>query len=297
MDLPNIIENLGFPYLCIRPETSPQDCLKIHEYSIAIIIKAIEEIYDENTRIDNPVMSIKRLREVDSSELTINSIIRDISDVTESILDTKTPALINNTAKLITECELYMKKVLPSILYWSKEDRSRLKTNLYSTIQNISLWTLSSLKTYELDFENTPLLDITVYEIHYKQIRNSFNYFLFLEHILKYNNRSDNLTKWHPNIFKKQVKTEEKNEESSSSDNCSDLNLTTKIKSFKDLEEVVSYSGLDECPVCYAKSFTDPETRFIINENPDCRHIICSCCMYNSLYTPGVKSRSVNTKV
>ena len=71
--------------------------------------------------------------------------------------------------------------------------------------------------------------------------------------------------------------------------------FVNKLQNFKDLEEVISYSGTDECPICKDRRFRSPETRFIINQ--DCRHIICSYCMYSCLSNDGVNGRRVNTMV
>ena len=116
MDQTNIIGNLAIPYLCITAKMSSKQCLLIHEDFIAIMRNVDEEIERENKYIDETVTSLKRLRKGGLSELSEDNIVKDFFDVTESISDTTTPALMNNTAKLISEWKQNVKIIARLIL-------------------------------------------------------------------------------------------------------------------------------------------------------------------------------------
>ena len=276
MDENNIAGNLLIPYLCITAKTSTQDCLSMHDDFIermSIVHKAKET---ENTCIDDTVMSIKikRLRADFVSELPIDSIIEDFLKITGSILNIKTPELMNNTKKILTEFNLSMKKVAPSFLNMSEEEWSRNKADLCSMIHNLLFWGMSCLKKYEKDFYGLLFFDNKMFEEHYQDIEQLCMYLEYLELTITDNDRINDLVI--PKLSFFQI----------SKTNWKDINfsLVNKLKEIENVHEVIRYSGTDECAVC-DRSFTNPETRFIINDNPDCRHIICSYCMYKCLTT------------
>ena len=152
MDRSNIIGNLAIPYLCITARTSSEDCLSIHEDFMARMTDADEEIEREDKCIDDIVMRIKTSKNVCFSELSIDSIMKEFYIVTESILNTKKPVLMDNAEKLMVECRIYMKKLMPSVLSMSLEEWLKFRINIFSTVQNLEMWAIACLKIYEHDF-------------------------------------------------------------------------------------------------------------------------------------------------
>ena len=267
MDQTNIIGNLAIPYLCITAKTSSKECLSIHEDFIATMREVDEEIERENKFIDETVTSLKRLREGGSSELSEVSFLKDFFDVTESISDASTPALMNNTAKLVSEWKLNMRKIPHLILDMSEEEWSGIRANIMKKIRKFLLWGVTCLKSYNQDFHALLFLDHAVFKNQYKFIYSACLGLKFIELTITDNDRLNNLVipPITPNLRKND-------------------SLSNKLKKFEDVHEVISYSGTDECTVCFQRSFTNSKTRFIINDNPDCRHIICSYCMYKCYY-------------
>ena len=288
MDKTSIIGDLVIPYLCITAKMSSQECLLVHEDFLERMRIMDEEIEKENKCIDEIVTNIKTSVTVDFSKLSIDSIMKDFRIVTGSILERRPPVLMNNTVKLLDECFCYMKKVVPSILNMSTEVWSGYREKVCRTVENLELWSIAYLKIYEQDYELKLFLDATVFEACYHEIYNSYRYFNYLERTLDFNNPSTDKIKLHSIFiaeFESFIETPYMRD------------FVNKLEKFKDLKELIRYSRTDECPICLDRLFTSPETRFIINGNPDCRHIICSYCMYNCVYIVGVNARLVDTMI
>ena len=263
MDQTNIIGNLAIPYLCITAKTSSKECLSIHEDFIATMREVDEEIERENKFIDETVTSLKRLREGGSSELSEVSFLKDFFDVTESISDASTPALMNNTARLISEWKLNMRKIPHLILDMSEEEWSGIRANIMKKIRKFLFWGVTCLKSYNQDFNTLLFFDEAVFKNHYKVIYSAFISLQFLELVITDNDRINYLV----------IPPIEPNW-------AEDSSVINKVKKFENVHEVISNSGTDKCTVCFERSFLNSKTRFIINVNPDCRHIICSYCMF-----------------
>ena len=284
MDRANIIRNLAIPYLCITAKTSSKECLFIHEDFTERMTIADEKIEIENECIHDFVTRIKTSTKVCCSELSKDAIMEDFCTLTESILKTETPVLMSNATNLMVEYVIYVKKVVPSVLSMSEEEWIRFKTKIYNTVQNVELWTISCLKIYEHDFEMKLFLENTVFETYYSTLYSEYMYIIFLRNTIAFNNRPTDMIKYHRQYNAKSVTASEKCSRSKIS-----VSFLNKLNDFKDLEEVICNSGTDECPICLTRCFTSPETRFIINGNPDCRHIICSYCMYNCVFNYGIE--------